>query len=383
MTIRSLAQSPVPAEDWVDLVFRAAGASKDSEVRLCWMVTDESDGLLPDKDEDGRPEGRRVGLSQRTESNRKTKVSLFAQPSTHQVPPPGELVFEQVDTKVFEDEVKASIVRDGTDSYGYLRIFTFHTRAFPDVPKFLAAIRELLTKLPATGLIIDVRANGGGYIHAAEGMLQYLTDKPIQPEPMQFISSEDTYELSGRLPELNPWRQSLGEAAETGEQYSVALPLDPATEVNDEGQVYHGPVLLVTDALSYSATDIFAAGFQDNGIGLVLGVDDYTGAGGANRWTLDDLARVWPGGPFEVLPKESRMCVALRRSLRVGAQTGRPVEDLGVRPDVRYRMTRKDLLWQNRGLIERAIQVLREGRRFTALAPPAGPATAQGCRRET
>ncbi len=36
--------------------------------------------------------------------------------------------------------------------------------------------------------------------------------------------------------------------------------------------------------LCYSTTDIFAAGFQDNEIGKVLGVDESTGAGGANVW---------------------------------------------------------------------------------------------------
>ena len=43
--------------------------------------------------------------------------------------------------------------------------------------------------------------------------------------------------------------------------------------------------MLVTDARCYSATDIFAAGFADHRIGPILGVDDNTGAGGANVWT--------------------------------------------------------------------------------------------------
>ena len=60
---------------------------------------------------------------------------------------------------------------------------------------------------------------------------------------------------------------------------------------NGIGQVYYGPVVLITDALSYSATDIFAAGFQDNEVGLVLGTSGNTGAGGANFWSLDDLLR--------------------------------------------------------------------------------------------
>jgi hypothetical protein len=356
MTLRSLAQSPLPVEDWVELVCCYEG--KQWTTTIEWKVVDEPDGLPLGRDERGRPEGRRLGISQRTETNRKTKVQYFGGGPV-ETPPGDGLEFEELDTSVFGDEVKARIVRYGGNAYGYLRIFTFHTAAFDEVDDFLAALRDLLGELPERGLIVDVRGNGGGYIRAAETLLRYLSDRTIQPEPMQFISSDTTYQLCRRLPALGPWRSSLAESAETGEQYSAALPLDSPAEVNAGGRAYRGEqVLLVTDALSYSATDMFAAGFQDNGIGPVLGVDDNTGAGGANRWTLDDLVTVWPDGPFRPLPKDSRMSVALRRSLRIGAQSGRPVEDLGVRPDVRYRMTQGDLLGQNRGLVKRAIQVI-------------------------
>ena len=50
--------------------------------------------------------------------------------------------------------------------------------------------------------------------------------------------------------------------------------------------------MLITDALCYSAADIFAAGFQDNGLGAIVGTDAHTGAGGANVWT-HDLLRMW------------------------------------------------------------------------------------------
>ena len=39
-------------------------------------------------------------------------------------------------------------------------------------------------------------------------------------------------------------------------------------------------MVLVTDARCYSTTDIFCAGFQDHGIGRILGVGAATGAGG-------------------------------------------------------------------------------------------------------
>jgi hypothetical protein len=77
----------------------------------------------------------------------------------------------------------------------------------------------------------------------------------------------------------------------TGATYSAGFPLTSDKRCNGIGQVYYGPVVLITDALSYSATDIFAAGFQDNGVGVVLGTDGNTRAGGANYWSLDNLLR--------------------------------------------------------------------------------------------
>src|SRR3712207_4451464 len=143
-------------------------------------------------------------------------------------------------------------------------------------------------------------------------------------------------------------------ALETGAIFSSAFPITPVDGANRRGQRYSGPVVLVTDARCYSATDIFAAGFQDHGIGDVLGVDDNTGAGGANVWEHRLLLRLLgqegnpslpvPGSPLRSLPKQAGMRVSIRRTLRVGAQAGTELEDLGVVPDARHEMTRRDLL---------------------------------------
>ena len=101
-------------------------------------------------------------------------------------------------------------------------------------------------------------------------------------------------------------------SVETGAVYSRAFPITPDDFANEKGQKYHGPVVLVTDARCYSATDIFAAGFKDHGIGPILGVDDNTGAGGANVWTHGLLRQLLslpspadPGSPYESLPAGS------------------------------------------------------------------------------
>jgi hypothetical protein len=151
---------------------------------------------------------------------------------------------------------------------------------------------------------------------------------------------------------------------ETGATFSSGFPMTSPESCNAVGQCYQGPVVLVTSARCYSTTDFFAAGFQDHSIGPVLGVDDDTGAGGANVWTHDLIRQVFEraqppvSSPLIDLPNGAGMRVAIRRSVRVGTHAGTEVEDIGVRPDVRHKMTRNDLLNDNVDLIEHAGELL-------------------------
>src|SRR5205814_5468495 len=108
--------------------------------------------------------------------------------------------------------------------------------------------------------------------------------------------------------ELNRWADSIAESVKTGATYSMGFPLQPEEWCNEIGQVYYGPVILITDALSYSTTDIFAAGFQDHKIGEILGSSDNTGAGGANMWFYQDLIDALgkgAGTQFKPLPRDT------------------------------------------------------------------------------
>ncbi|MCP4249049.1 MAG: hypothetical protein GY778_18550 [bacterium] len=159
---------------------------------------------------------------------------------------------------------------------------------------------------------------------------------------------------------MAPWVPSIKQAIETGAVYSDAFPLSDPKLVNSVGQLYHGPVVLITDAFCYSACDMFAAGFQDHEIGKIIGVDPNTGAGGANVFRHSDLRRLWPDGPLRRLPAGAQMRVSLRRMRRVGKRAGRPVEDLGVEPDIEYEMSRDDLLHSNRDLLGAAGAILAD-----------------------
>jgi hypothetical protein len=259
---------------------------------------------------------------------------------------------------------RAREVTTAHGTYGHLRIFTF---SVDDPVAFRDEFVRLAAALPQNGLIVDVRDNGGGHIFASEFTLQTMTPRRISPEPVQFISTPLNLRICRRHQDnaagidLGPWVDSLDLATEIGATFSAAKPITPEDGANDLGQTYHGPVVLVTDARCYSATDIFTAGFADHAIGKILGVDDNTGAGGANVWThglLSQLLQLPPpadnASPYKPLPNGANMRVAIRRTLRVGELSGTPVEDLGVRPDAVHKLTRDDLLEGNVDLLDAA-----------------------------
>lgn len=395
LTLRSLQSSLVPDEDWVRLTYVKDNAVK--ETQLNWLVFDSpveiaeaqlSDlGFLQARHD---PTAFNLGVDERQEIFRRAKKKLFA---------PGAIELASktaADCAAFEgsrkdfdlqfsegsdvatqrpDEISARLVTgpDGKE-YGYLRLWTFLMED-QDIEAFLSEVLFILEdKMPENGLVIDVRGNGGGYIIAAEFLLQFLTWRKITPEPAQFVATSMALDFVNTVPAMEPWRPSLAQALETGALYSKGLPISPPDMVNSIGQVYFGPVVLITDAYCYSACDMFAAGFQDHKIGKVLGVDMQTGAGGANVVTHQSLVEDWHGGPFETLPANAGMRVSLRRTMRVGDQTGDPVEDLGVSPDILHETTRRDLMESNADLLDHAISILQEGepRRFEVSIGPAG-----------
>lgn len=363
LTIRPLRLALPPDELWVDIGYIDLDG-EDHEMRQEWLVSptlSSTDGVDADEASEN---ATLLGLDLQMDLVSRTKKLLFAPQVVEQEGKPSyDLSAEQaaagesVRTRM-PGVFKAQSVETPSGTFGYVRIFTF---SVGNPTAFVEEFIRLVGLLPQEGLIVDVRGNGGGHIWASEGLLQVLTPAHIEPEPTQFINRPLNLRICERHRQFEPWVESIEQSVETGAIYSRGFPLTPDGFANRYGQRYHGPVVLVTDARCYSATDIFAAGFQDHNIGLVLGVDDNTGAGGANVWThglLRDLLPAAAESPYRDLPQGAGMRVSIRRTLRVGTQSGTPVEDLGIRPDERYAMTRNDLLNGNRDLIDRAGELL-------------------------
>ncbi len=371
LSLRPLVQSLPPDEEWIDVGYVDLNGVGQS-LRHRWSVFDVSsseNSVDPDQPSEA---AAALGIDRELDVATTAKRIMFVAGAAGPAPTPRLTAAPAApDTDVpttLPTVLRARNVTTAHGPLGHLRIFSFNVS---DPEAFVAEVERLIGLLPQTMLIVDVRGNGGGHIYASEGLLQLFTPRTITPEPTQFLVSQLNRRLCERHREnpvgidLSPWLSSIEQAVRTGAVYSSGHPITPAAFANSIGQRYQGRVACITDARCYSATDIFAAGFQDHRVGPVIGVDDNTGAGGANVWTHELLYQLLrlpgppdPGSPYRPLPAGSAMRVSIRRTLRVHERAGTPLEDLGVEPDVRRQLTRDDLLNDNVDLIDFAAGVL-------------------------
>jgi len=397
MTNRWMGMSLPPDDEWVDLRYTDGG--KEYSTRFDWLVIvpqPSASGVDPMKATGAV--GGLLGIDVRTEIRRRVLKLLFSPQAVAAEKQMAGVISELLaagaslagmataaaaagadmeSCSVMPDVFsKFCAVRTPHGTFGYVRINTFNAYPEPFVQEFL----RIVATLPQNGLIIDVRGNGGGIVAAGETLLQVLTPRAIEPEPFSFICSPLTQRMTSSDPSLAAWKDSVEQSTETGATFSQGFPLTPPVACNAIGQKYQGPVVLVTNSLCYSTTDMFSAGFQDHEIGKVLGVDDSTGAGGANVWTHDFLINSLPGpnSPFRPLPGGASFRVAIRRSTRVGTHSGTPVEDLGVAPDEIHWMTKNDVLNGNVDLINHAASLLAGMPTYTlsAAVSPGGSSAA-------
>jgi C-terminal processing protease CtpA/Prc len=257
-------------------------------------------------------------------------------------------------------------VRPVSDGFVHMRIHAFEHQ--DGYERFLAGAREALVAAEAGGvrrLAIDVRGNPGGDIRAAEGLLQMLASEPLERERMQFLNTPDAGDLATAFARAEGdeerFQANLAEAFATGAPYISS----PTTRLRrddppvDEERAFHGEVVLIVDALTYSAGDVFAAGWQDNEIGRIVGTARRTGGGGGNGWTYDMIRELAGSELLRPVPYGATFDLAIRRMLRVGERAGVGLEDAGV--DVGgevHEMTLADVLGRNDDLLAFAARAL-------------------------
>jgi hypothetical protein len=250
--------------------------------------------------------------------------------------------------------IRADIVETSSGAFGHIRIASFERK--PDL--LLAGFLDALASLPPAGLLLDVRGCEQGIIASGEQLLQLFAAGPIEPQPFRFRITELIRHIVRTSPALAAWSDVVEHAARRGERFSEGRPLTSPEQANHVGRRYHGRVVVLCDALTYSTAEMLAAGFQDHGLGLVVGTAPRTGGGGGSPWSLGtihelsgrDLFRPMPGGP--------QYRVAVRQSHRVRARRGVLLEAAGVVPDVLYRPTHTDLLRDDAELFETIGRIL-------------------------
>ena len=361
LTIRPLRYALPPDEEWVIISFIREDGDL-GEVRLEWRVPS-----LDDEPESADLDGsarRAYAGNPAAETARRARKLLFApqqwlaaerrelaslQESLARHKETGEWITGQ-----FQDNVAARVADTQAGRYGYLRLWSFDLR---DDDGFIDEIVALVDELPRDGLIIDLRGNPGGLIWAAERMLQLFTPNTIEPTRFSLLATDLTRTMAAAPQgsvQLEPWQRSLDAAVTNGELYARELPLTPVALCNDRGQNYPGPVVAIVDANTYSAGDLFAAGFVDNRIGTLVSVGEATGAGGANVWFPEHLRRALLGTSYELkeLPLGISYTVSFRRAVRIGDAAGMSIEDLGVSGHERRYLTKRDLTEKNADLLD-------------------------------
>ncbi|MGJ5817861.1 S41 family peptidase [Paludibaculum fermentans] len=383
LTARSMTFSVPRDERWVTLEYRSAvDPSKEMGILLPWNVISGA-AALPTSGKSGSsvyaPQleleqyRKRFWCQYRLAVEQAAQAGVYGKNSSDAAFVPERSIDDEILSRipaVFEFQHTGGASGEGTVNpktlvdpgqpgkrFSYLLIRSFDGDADELVDEF-QRILSLLNAHGPDGLILDVRSNPGGSIQAAERMLQMLTPSDIRTAGFHFISTPMTQGIAAQLDPLlgpsqltlaewNPWRQDLLASVASGGILTPARQLTPVEDANAVGQVYQGPVLLLIDALSYSAADIFCGGFQDNRIGPIIGVDPNTGGGGANRWLHSEIVARTAGLkdiPLVALPRDATLGLAIRRSSRVGDRAGHPLEDTGVLADELYNQTRNDLL---------------------------------------
>jgi carboxyl-terminal processing protease len=153
-------------------------------------------------------------------------------------------------------------------------------------------VRRLIGELEAEGidgLIMDLRGNGGGHLSEATSLTGlFIGEGPV-------VQLKDT---SGRVEVLD--------------------------EHND-GTAYSGPLALLVDRFSASASEIFAAAIQDYRRGIVIGQQTFGKGTVQNLYILDQYARQIPE------PGLGQLTLTIGKYYRI---TGGSTQHRGVLPDI-------------------------------------------------
>jgi hypothetical protein len=198
------------------------------------------------------------------------------------------------------------------------------------------------------GLIVDIMRNPGGDPCAAEDLLQRLIPAPfhnvgleiratwnwVQSFTQALQYAQDALAPDDVIAQYQNLLQQITAAYLTPSGRTAPLPicdstldLQPATDSNNQNIAYTKPLMLLTDEMSASAADYFAAVIQDNQRGLLFGMRTMGAGGNVDIFPVT----TYSSGGATVTESLMR-----RKSPVVTPDypTAPYVENIGVRPDI-------------------------------------------------
>jgi carboxyl-terminal processing protease len=163
-----------------------------------------------------------------------------------------------------ETYARSSLIKDATGTYGLIELPKFYINfedynernAATDVKKELEQLKQKNVK----GIILDLRNNGGGSLKTVVDMTGYF----IEQGPVVQVKS-------------------------TGGRKEVLMDTDPSV-------VWEGPLVILVNEFSASASEILAAALQDYNRAIILGSQQTFGKGTVQN--IIDLNRMISGGTY-------------------------------------------------------------------------------------
>ncbi|MBX3233183.1 MAG: PDZ domain-containing protein [Labilithrix sp.] len=323
------------------------------------------------------------GPSERCPLWPKTKRSVL--------PPPEELLWRAPDAAFYGAYAFSAAGR----RYGFVRLHTYDVPP-AEQPRAMREVDEALSvflERDVDALVIDQRGNGGGNFLFAYVMLSRLFERPLVPPRQRFLIDGDEVVGFGPRAALAELGARLG-GVRTDEEARATMdaiplfarffgfgPRDRATAQGaaaffaffasqppgltaphfalvpehvperSRGPVFGKPVVMLIDGMSISAADYVPAALKDNGRVTLFGTTT-SGAGGDQRRVgradackpgASELVRAC--APPEVIAAlETLGITAFNFTVTLGVRPGdRVIENVGVAPDVPYRVRADDL----------------------------------------
>lgn len=198
-----------------------------------------------------------------------------------------ELVRDKI--RLEDRAVKSKVITEGKDKIGVLEVPSFYVGLTKDTEKELAKLKKDKVK----AIIVDLRNNGGGALTEAISLSGlFIPDGPV----VQVRDSYDRVVVNGNA---------------------------------DHNPSYIGPLLVLINRYSASASEIFAAAMQDYGRAVIVGENSYGKGTVQQHRSLNQI--------YDLFAKElGYVQYTIQKFYRIN---GGSTQNLGVIPDIAYPTT--------------------------------------------